>query len=637
MDTKACERARRAHDARFDGRFFIGVTSTGIYCRPICPAPSPKEENVRYFPTAAAAAEAGFRPCLRCRPEASPGTPAWLGASSTVSRALKLIGESALDDAGVDDLAARLGIGSRHLRRLFLRYLGATPIAVAQTRRVHFAKKLIDETGLPMTQIALASGFGSVRRFNATFQALYKRTPLELRKSSARNTQVHEPGRYTFRLGYRPPYDWNSILAFLAARAIPGVEVVSEGVYRRTIHIDGRAGAIAVRPIDGKNYLEAQIRYPDPGPLFRIVERVRKIFDVGADPAEVTAHLSHGAHLKPLIRAYPGLRVPGCWDGFEMAVRAILGQQVSVKGASTIAGRVAAEFGTAVEDGVLFPSPSILAAADFTRAGVTRQRAQSIRDLATAVVAGEIRFDDSLDPDQLEERLTRISGIGPWTAQYVAMRLGEPDAFPGGDLYLRDHAHESEAWRPWRAYAAMYLWKASQQPAKAAVRNGAFKVNYTFLDTPIGTLMIAGDDDTIQRIDFPKNGKPGRPEPDWNESARGPVAEAVRQLREYFDGRRTDFDLPLAPDGTEFQRNVWRRLQEIPYGETISYGELAKRVGNQKASRAVGAANGQNPIPIVIPCHRVIGANGKLTGFGGGLPTKEALLALEAKQLSLEK
>ncbi len=635
MDTRVYERARRARDARFDGRFFIGVTSTGIYCRPICPAPSPKEENVRYFPTAAAAAEAGFRPCLRCRPEASPGTPAWLGASSTVSRALKLIGESALDDAGVEDLAGRLGIGARHLRRLFLRYLGATPVAVAQTRRVHFAKKLIDETGLPMTQIALASGFGSVRRFNATFQALYKRTPLELRKSSARSAQVHEPGHYTFRLGYRPPYDWDSICSFLAARAIPGVENVFEGIYRRTIFVDGRAGAIAVRPVAGKNYLEVQIRYPDPAPLFRIVERVRKIFDVGADPAEVAAHLKRDVRLKPLVRAFPGLRVPGCWDGFEMAVRAILGQQVSVKGASTVAGRVAAEFGTAVEDGVLFPCASVLAGADLTRAGVTRQRAQSIRDLASAVVSGEICFDDSLDPDQFEARITRIAGIGPWTAQYVAMRLGEPDAFPGGDLYLRDHAHESDAWRPWRAYAAMYLWKGSQQPANG--RNGALKVNYTFLDTPIGTLLIAGDDDTIQRIEFPKNGKPGRPAPDWHESAQGPVAEAVRQLREYFDGRRTGFDLPLAPDGTEFQRNVWRRLQEIPYGETISYGELAKRVGNEKASRAVGAANGQNPIPIVIPCHRVIGSNGKLTGFGGGLPTKEALLALEAKQLRLDK
>src|SRR5437588_89259 len=221
MDLRVYERARLARDARFDGRFFIGVTTTGIYCRPICPAPSPKSQNVRYFPSAAAAAEAGFRPCLRCRPEASPGTPAWLGASATVSRALKLIAESALDEESVDDLSERLGIGSRHLRRLFLKYLGATPIAVAQTRRVHFAKKLIDETGLTMTQVAMAAGFGSIRRFNATFQNLYGRTPRDLRKA-VRTINTHEPGSYTFRLGYRPPYDWNSIIAFLASRAIPG-------------------------------------------------------------------------------------------------------------------------------------------------------------------------------------------------------------------------------------------------------------------------------------------------------------------------------------------------------------------------------------------------------------------------------
>src|ERR1700733_1391016 len=244
MDTKAYDRARLARDPRFDGRFFIGVTSTGIYCRPICPAPSPKVSNIRYYPSAAAAAEAGFRSCLRCRPEASPGTPAWLGASSSVSRALKLIGESALDDGGVDDLAERLGIGSRHLRRLFLRYLGATPVAVAQTRRVHFAKKLIDETSLSMAQIAMASGFGSIRRFNAIFQRFYQRAPGDLRRASSNGEIGHPAGQYRFRLGDRPPYDWNSLIAFLAARAIPGVETVTPGEYRRTIGLDGLSGEI---------------------------------------------------------------------------------------------------------------------------------------------------------------------------------------------------------------------------------------------------------------------------------------------------------------------------------------------------------------------------------------------------------
>jgi AraC family transcriptional regulator of adaptative response / DNA-3-methyladenine glycosylase II len=459
MDTKAYDRARLARDPRFDGRFFIGVTSTGIYCRPICPAVSPKKQNIRYYPSAAAAAEAGFRPCLRCRPEASPGTPAWLGASSSVSRALKLIGESALDDGGVDQLAERLGIGSRHLRRLFLRYLGATPVAVAQTRRVHFAKKLIDETSLPMTQVAMAAGFGSVRRFNATFQKLYGRSPRELRNGHAR---AAEAGVYTFRLGYRPPYDWESLIDFLAARAIPAVEFVTPAEYRRTIAMDGRAGEIAVSPVPGKNALALRIRYPDPAALFRIVEGVRRIFDIGADPAEIERSLKRDPNLKALIRARPGMRVPGCWDPFEMSVRAILGQQVSVKGASTLAGRVAAKFGTPYEAAQLFPSAATLAEADLTSVGVTGARARTVQELARRVASGEMFYDASLDVEAFEKNLTKVPGIGPWTAQYIAMRLGEPDAFPAADLHLRRCGFDSEPWRPWRAYAAFHIWRGSR-------------------------------------------------------------------------------------------------------------------------------------------------------------------------------
>jgi AraC family transcriptional regulator of adaptative response / DNA-3-methyladenine glycosylase II len=459
LDYKACERARLARDPRFDGRFFIGVTSTKIYCRPICPAPEALAKNVRYYPSAAAAAEAGFRPCLRCRPEASPGTPAWLGTSSTVSRALKLIGESALDDGGVDDLADRLGIGSRHLRRLFLQYLGATPVAVAQTRRVHFAKKLIDETDLSMTQIAMAAGFGSIRRFNATFQNLYARAPRDLRKTRANQTTASASGDYVFRLGYRPPYHFKAILEFLATRAIPGVETVNDGVYRRTIFVDGRAGTIAVRQASG-NYLELQIRYPDPAALFRIVERVRAIFDIGADPAAIAGRLQTDSRLKPVLRAFPGLRVPGCWDPFEMSVRAVLGQQVSVKGASTLAGRVAAAFGTHVDNGIVFPSADKLADADLSQIGLTRQRATTISNLAQSVATGQTRFDAAIAPEEFERKFTELPGIGAWTAQYIAMRLGEPDAFPASDLYLKRAGGDSEAWRPWRAYAAMYIWKA---------------------------------------------------------------------------------------------------------------------------------------------------------------------------------
>jgi AraC family transcriptional regulator of adaptative response / DNA-3-methyladenine glycosylase II len=260
LNVDICERARLSRDPRFDGRFFIGVTTTGVYCRPICPAQPPKRENVRFFPSAAAAAEAGFRPCLRCRPEASPGTPAWLGTSTTVSRALKLIGESALDNGGVNQLSERLGIGSRHLRRLFVQHLGAPPAAVAQTRRLHFAKKLIDETNLPLAQVAFTSGFGSIRRFNAAFQQIYRRTPKELRLLARAERRRTPPNCYLFKLPYRPPYDWNSLVGFLAARAIPGVEAVDENSYRRTITVEGACGTIEVRHLPRRHLLRTAHR-----------------------------------------------------------------------------------------------------------------------------------------------------------------------------------------------------------------------------------------------------------------------------------------------------------------------------------------------------------------------------------------
>ncbi len=455
-----CDRARLARDPRFDGRFFIAVTSTRIYCRPVCPAPSPKPSNIIYFPSAAAAAEAGFRPCLRCRPETSPGTPAWLGTSVSVSRALKLISEGALDGNSVDELAERLGLGARHLRRMFLQHLGATPVAVAQTRRVHFAKKLIDETDLPMTQVAMAAGFGSIRRFNATFQNLYGRAPVDLRRATARERNGREAGVYTFRLGYRPPYNWPAIIGFLSPRAIPGVETITLDEYQRGIALDGKAGSISVRPVFAKHCLELRIEFPETAALFRIVERVRNIFDLRADPADIDEHLQRDSRLRPIVQSLAGMRVPGCWDGFEIAVRAILGQQVSVKGATTLAGRLAAGFGRTIGDARLFPEAEALADADLTSIGLTKQRAHSIRALASAVARREISFDASLGLESFEEKLTRLPGIGPWTAQYIAMRTGEPDAFPSGDLYLRKFAKESEAWRPWRAYAAMYIWNS---------------------------------------------------------------------------------------------------------------------------------------------------------------------------------
>jgi AraC family transcriptional regulator, regulatory protein of adaptative response / DNA-3-methyladenine glycosylase II len=484
LDWRVCSRARLSRDARFDGKFFIGALGSGVYCRPICPAPTCKEENVRYYPTAAAAAEAGFRPCLRCRPECSPGTAAWSGSSNTVSRALRLISESGLEDGGVEVLAERLGVGSRHLRRLFLQHLGATPSAVAQTRRLHFAKKLIDETRLPMNQIAISSGFGCVRRFNAAISKAYQRTPTQIR-SLVRQKITQPENQYLFRLRFRPPYNWKGMLAFLQARAIPGVESVEDGTYRRSICVNGNRGHFAVSLDEANHALVVRVQFGDPGSLFFIIERIRAMFDLNADWAAIVQSLRTDPVLTGPVDAAPGLRVPGCWNGFELAIRAILGQQVTVKGATALAGRMVRAFGQGFPCAGnlthIFPSAEVLADASLDGIGLTTARAQTIRLLARAVVDKQVRFHGVVDLDDFLERMEEIPGIGKWTAQYVAMRaLGEPDAFPSGDLGLlralnlrssRELERRSEAWQPWRAYATMYLWTmhSDRRPGKNKV------------------------------------------------------------------------------------------------------------------------------------------------------------------------
>ena len=474
LDWQVCSRARLSRDPRFDGKFFIGVLSTKIYCRSICPVPTVKEKNVRYLPTAAAAAEAGFRPCLRCRPEASPGTPAWLGTSTTVSRALRLIGESGLESGGMEGLAERLGVGSRHLRRLFIRHLGAPPSAVAQTRRLHFAKKLIDETRLSMINVALASGFGCVRRFNAAIRKTYSRTPTQIRRLAHQKT-VHPHDQYFFLLRFRPPYHWKGMLAFLAARATPGVESVDHQTYRRSISVNGAHGHFDVSLAEAQHSLAVRVQIPNPLGLYGIIERIRNIFDLNADWAAIAQRLKIDSALKARISAQPGLRVPGCWDGFELATRAVLGQQISVKAATTLAGRLANSFGQRISAATnithLFPTPEILAdarLAKLTSLGLTSNRAETIRALARAVCDGQISFENIVDSGTLLAQLQKIPGIGSWTAQYVAMRaLGEPDSLPTGDLGLLHALHlktshelqqRAESWRPWRSYATIYLW-----------------------------------------------------------------------------------------------------------------------------------------------------------------------------------
>jgi AraC family transcriptional regulator, regulatory protein of adaptative response / DNA-3-methyladenine glycosylase II len=371
----------------------------------------------------------------------------------------------------MEGLAERLGVGSRHLRRLFVRHLGATPSAVAQTRRLHFAKKLIDETRLPFGQIALASGFGCVRRFNDAIRKTYKRTPTQIRRL-VRQTAVPLENQYVFHLRFRPPYQWPFLLSFLAARATPGVEAVESGCYMRSISVDGVAGYFEVLFDQEHDSLRVQIQFSEPGSLFYIIERIRRMFDLNADWSAIGLAFEKDPALAGLIERAPGVRVPGCWNGFELAIRAILGQQITVRGATTLAGRIVEKFGPMFA-GVgsvtrLFPGPEVLAEADLDGIGLTRSRAQTIRALARAVCDGRVRFDGVIDLDLFLEQLTEIPGIGQWTAQYVAMRaLGEPDAFPPGDLALlsalqlpnsKELERRAEAWRPWRAYAAMYLW-----------------------------------------------------------------------------------------------------------------------------------------------------------------------------------
>lgn len=480
LDFEACYRAVCTRDARFDGRLFTGVKTTGIYCRPVCPARTPKRENVVFFWSAAAAQEAGFRPCLRCRPETAPELAAWRGTSNTVSRALSLIEAGALDRASINRLAERLGLGERQLRRLFRRHLGASPVMVAQTRRVLLAKQLIHETRLPMAEVALAAGFGSIRRFNEVFQQLFGRPPRALRRGGGPDVSAGSKGEITMLLRYRPPYEWPAMLAFLEARAIAGVEAVVGNVYTRTIEIDQVHGTLSIGP-SGVDALRMTVQFSKLSTLPTIIARVRRVFDLAADPRAIGRHLAEDRMLARLVAERPGLRVPGAWDGFELAVRAVLGQQITVRAAAGLAAKLVATYGEplararAGADGLthVFPRPERLADADISTIGMPKRRAAAVSSLAAAVASDPQIFGISRSLDETIAQLRGLPGVGEWTAQYIAMReLREPDAFPAADIGLiramtgrsgrrpspRELLARAERWRPWRAYAAQHLW-----------------------------------------------------------------------------------------------------------------------------------------------------------------------------------
>jgi len=477
LDPDICYRAVESRDARFDGRFFTAVLTTGVYCRPVCPARTPQQKNVRFYSCAAAAEQDGFRPCMRCRPETSPGTPAWAGTSATVARALRLISEGALDDGGVDDLAGRLGVTARHLRRLFDEHVGASPLAVARARRVHFAKTLLDGTGLPITEIALTSGFSSIRRFNAAFLDTFGQAPSQVRRTK-RADAAHTRGILDLKLTYRPPMAWNATLGFLSARAIHGVEEVTEKEYRRAVSIDGASGIVTVAHSAADNSIRVRLPLSLSQHARVIADRVRRLFDLGADPAVINRSLHTDPMLATLVRTFPGLRVPGAWDPFETSVRVILGQQITVKAARTLATRIAEKYGTPLTgepSARSFPGPDRLRRARLEILGVIGSRSKAIRRFASMVDDGKIRLDGSVELDELTGALEAMPGIGPWTSQAIAMRAcGEPDAFPAADLGALHAAKRidlsitnpkqltarAEAWRPWRAYGLMHLWNS---------------------------------------------------------------------------------------------------------------------------------------------------------------------------------
>lgn len=485
-DFDLCYRALCSRDPRFDGRFFAAVTTTGIYCRPICPAITPHAPHVRFYASAAAAEAAGFRACRRCHPEASPGSPDWNVRADLVARALRLIADGVVDIEGVAGLAQRLVVSERHLHRELVAEVGAGPLALARTRRAQTARLLIDQTNLSLTTIAFTAGFASIRQFNESMQAAFGCAPSAFRR---RTPPEHGgEGKLTLRLQYRPPFDALALLAYLRRRALPGVEEVSEKSYRRTVVLPRSRGIIELEPMAKANAVQLRVQLDTLSDLSLLVQRCRQLCDLDAVPAAIVEVLGADPMLAPLVEGRPGLRVPGAINGFELAVRAILGQQVSVSGANTLAGRLISTLGEPLEQphGTLthfFPSPEVIAQADLQVLGLTRSRATTLQALARAVAEGNLVLERTADREQTVAQLQRIPGIGSWTAAYVAMRaLGDPDAFPAGDLGLRRAFEQqgrpgsarnvessAEAWRPWRTYAAQHLW-ASLSVGQSAKR-----------------------------------------------------------------------------------------------------------------------------------------------------------------------
>ncbi len=473
LDPDACYRAMLAHDERFDGRFFVAVKTTGIYCRPVCRVRMPARERCEFYTSAALAERAGYRACFRCRPELAPGLAPVDSVSRLVARAMRRIEAGALNEGSLEELARGLGVTGRHLRRAVQSELGLSPIDLAQTQRLALAKQLLHDTELPMTDVAFASGFRSLRRFNAAFKARYARSPSALRRQGRVSAR---PETVCVTLSYRPPLAWAALLEFLSLRAVPGVELVRDGVYYRTAEIGGAQGWLAVSACSDRPALRAELSFSLARHVLPLVARLRRLFDLDAEPWVIAEHLGKDRRLARSLRALPGLRVPGAFEAFEAACRAVLGQQVSVAAATTLAGRLARAYGLPLETphpelARLTPRVERIADADaheLAALGITSARAQSLRRLAREMADGNLSLDQGSDAEATVARLQELPGIGAWTAEYVAMRaLSWPDAFLEGDLGVRKALGSidaraaralSEPWKPWRSYAVMHLW-----------------------------------------------------------------------------------------------------------------------------------------------------------------------------------
>ncbi|HEY7893889.1 MAG TPA: AlkA N-terminal domain-containing protein [Gemmatimonadaceae bacterium] len=478
-DNTALYTALASHDPRFDGVFYVGVTSTGIYCRPVCTARTPKAANCRFFDSAVAAEKANFRPCLRCRPELAPGNAPVDDAQRIASLIAHRIDEGMLDDgAGLETIAARFGWSSRQIRRMLQRELGVSPMDLVLTRRLLLAKQLLTDTRLPVSEVAFASGFSSVRRFNDAFNGRYGIPPTQFRKATP-NTRDVATDTFTLQLAYRPPLDWAGLLAFLEARAMCGVEAIDGDAYRRTVQLGSHTGWVSVRHAPAQRALLVELPHSLTPVLPALLGRLRHLFDLSARPDVIAAHLSQDPVLADSVSRHPGLRVPGGFDGFELAVRAILGQQITVKAATTIAGRFAIALGEHIETPYggldrLAPTAERVARTrveEVAALGIVRTRAESIVALAREMAAERLVLEPGAQPDESIARLTALPGVGPWTAQYIAMRATRwPDAFPKEDIAARKalggvsaRAAEaaSQAWRPWRSYALLHLWQTA--------------------------------------------------------------------------------------------------------------------------------------------------------------------------------